>query len=256
MKNLLFLFLLFQTTVLFSQNNFKLNWSTSLDYSILDKVQRDTNFDTPYADMKPFGYSFDLSFESGITNGHSISVGLGYSKKKFYPDWEVMFFYGGYVAHGGDTLQVQTLDLATIEFETISIPIVHKQYIKQGEQLSFYTMVGTRIDFSISKKENYESPNFWNRDDVLRNNTFSAKKRQFELFGTAVEVGGGVTYKIVSDLALLLEANAQVLEFRKAHERIATIWPDFGFEENIAGNKNQFLFFGQVSMSLGLQKSF
>lgn len=253
MKNLFTLFLLCCFTSVSAQKDLRLNLISSLDYSILDKTQGDSLFNLRYKDQKNVGYSFELSLES-VYERHAISIGLAYTKKRFYPTFNYVFYYGGQFRYGGDTIYVESPYMSLLEFQTISVPIIHKNYFRKGKRLSFYTMTGVAVDFSFYKKEIYGNLSYWQPEEPFEEK-ITATSRTFGLFGTAIKVGGGLSYQLSKGWALLLQSNIQVFEFRKRNQMLVDIWPNDNIT-NSFGWENQFFKLGQISLGIGLQKTF
>jgi hypothetical protein len=238
----------------FGQKGFKINILSSLDYSFLGDFNREYAFD-PSIDYKvPLGGSLDISFEIESGQSSSFQTGIRYSKKNYYPDFEITLYYGGQLTFEGNSIWVQLPKLMKLQYQTISIPITHKYYFKKGNQCSFYILVGAVAGFRISKEESFEDF-FYNTDVDYEINKISARDQQIQLFNTAIEIGGGMNLKIRKDLALIFQFHAHLFDFRKAEDQLMEIWPQV-FEDNKVWWKDSFLPLGQASLGLGIQKSF
>jgi len=246
------LFLLFSFNA-FSQGDWNINFMAGYDYTFIEDFNRENAFNPDFEYTPPVGMSFELSVEKRLPNQSSISTGLGYSKINLYPDLEITYYYGGRLIYEDDTLWVNSPRLKQIQIETFSIPIRHKQYFQVGKKCSIYAMAGVVASFQISQKERYEDAYFNNIEGELYT-PFTAKQQNLKLFNTVFELGGGLTYHMTNDLSIIFQFNADVVDFRRANPIVTTLWPmtlpDSQWWED------SFLPLGQLSMSLGVQKSF
>ena len=253
MKNINVVLFVFISTLTFGQKEFKINILSTVDYSLLDEFNRDYVFDPMVEYKAPLGASLDISLEMKTSQTSALLTGIRYSKKNYYPDLEITLYYGGRLSYKGDSLWVQLPSLTRLQYQTISIPVSHKFYFKKGNKLSFFTQIGAVIGFQVSKEESFED-NYFGIESEQQINKISARNQHIKLFNTAIEIGGGMNFKIKEDLDLFFQINANLFDFRKADNQLMKIWPQV-FENNTTWWKDNILPLGQLSFGIGIQKS-
>ncbi len=251
MKKSISLFLLFATICTYGQSNLKFNIITSIDHSVASTGQSEEFYQIEKSNKKLFGYTLDLGLELLSGQHSSLVIGAKYSKKRYNPDLETVFYYGGRLSFEEDTIWVNAPHLTLLEFETFSLPIYHKRYFNRNAKISFFTLAGVAVDFAMSRKETY-TDYASNAEGSFPFEALSASKRNFKLYGTTIDVGGGINWKLNNSIALVLQANCHLFEYRKPADKLINVWPDVYNGEDVHW-KNTFLPLGQISCGLGFQ---
>ena len=252
MKNTFtFLFLVFSIAA-YGQSNIKINILSSADYSFgkYDRSFEDQQFKDSITHHLPIGYSVNLEVEYQLDPSLSLLTGLRYSLKNMYPRVELGNYYGAMI----NTRPINTyLSLAYLqkhEFQIISIPVLFKKHFRTEKKISFYLLCGGSVGVQLNEIETYKTIFGFEEEFGNSKNEVEANNPELTLFNTTIEVGTGSTIRLSSDFNLIVQASAQVFDFRKSNEKAV---------ENIGELvwwQDSFLPIGQVSLGLGLQKSF
>lgn len=251
MKNFLILCFFLVGSTAFAQSNLKINLIGNADYSFTkytyndgQKYEKDQEVDFGI----PLGYSFELGFEYQVSERSSIGSGIRFGKHNITPRLRLPPAYGTYFEFEGNTVVMILAYLAKHEINTFSLPLTFKYYFETDNRFSYFATGGVEAAFQYKETEFYKDQRqFDNQSDQIPEYVYF-EDNTFQLFGTSVEVGFGMTYELNESTNLIFQTNANILEYRRGNEKFkkngTMIW------------KETFLLIGQASLGIGLQKAF
>lgn len=249
MKKFLLLIFTFFTIHLLAQSDVRINMIGNVDlthskYTLANSIVEDT-FQNSYAP----GYSIGLELEVDLGNRLAFSGGLYYAKMIIQPGLDLGTFYGFlFPVDESTSVYMNGPYLAQHEFSMIQLPFQFKKYFGNGSRLSGYMLTGMTLGFQFNEKEIFrEKYDFVTGNDFWVTE-FKGEEKEFKHMNSSLDVGVGLRYQLNSTWGLLLQTKATALEFRSENEKFKRngeiMW------------KDQLLWLGQISLGLGLQRTF
>jgi len=238
----------------------RINLTATTDYSKpkynIENVLSNEDRIVPFA----LGYSFVLQAEQVVSNQFSWYGGLGYTKKNFRPQEGKIDYFSTIVSSGGAIISfvgIKNLNPEKHQFHLMSVPIGIKFRPNRDKKLQPYFELGLTSDFQFSETEIYQSEDledFFIYDPITlsliptTNEEEVYTKNSFDYFGSAITFGAGFEMAFNDSYALFLHCQTNVVEYRKANERLLSpgikLWD------------NSLLALGELSIGLGLQRAF
>lgn len=254
MKNILIFFFLCSTFSLLGQKNSSIHVMTSIGRPLLDEGQQEgfVAIQSETTSKSSMAYSLSVFLEHQQSEKFTLLYGLRYSKLDFHTDFQIGFYYGGLVAHRGETVYVNTPKLANVSYHSLSLPFAYRDYYRLGKRFSFYMQYGLAVNLSLGKKEVYKDYKYDGEAPYFET-VLIAEDKKINLLGTHVELASGFTYRLNATLSLTIQAQLNLFEYRRVNKLIAEIGP-YGNLNKHSLWKDHIVNVGQLAFGFGIQK--